>query len=312
MTTLTSDVRERIIKKYPKVNFQFCENAEKAMPFIGDAEVLLTFGTDVTANIIRQAQNLKWIMVLSAGVEELPYEEIKKRNILVTNVKGIHKVPMAEYAIAMFLQVYQQTQRLAKHQQDQIWDQSIPIREITGRTMTVFGTGAIGQEVARLAKAFNIKTIGVSFRGKEKEYFDEVYSVKEMEKSLPEADFIVAVLPSTAQTVHLFKDVHFQMMKESAIFLNMGRGDVVASETIIHAVDRGEIDYAVLDVFEEEPLPKSHPLWNNDKVIITPHTSGKFSSYIPMAAEIFETNLTYYLSNNHEKMINMIDVNRRY
>src|SRR5699024_12863703 len=109
------------------------------------------------------------------------------------------------------------------------------------KTMLIAGTGAIGREVARLAKAIHMKTIGVSRSGRELEYFDENVTIDKIKFRLPEADFIVSVLPSTKETKHFYTYDLFEMMKESAIFLNMGRGDAVESDVILKAIKEKEI-----------------------------------------------------------------------
>src|SRR5699024_550308 len=149
---------------------------------------------------------------------------------------------------------------------DHHWFRNKNPLEITGKTMLIAGTGAIGQEVARIAKAFQMKTIGISRSGRTVRYFDNNVTTNEMKSHLPEADFVVSVLPSTEETKYLYTFDVFQAMKSSAVFLNMGRGDVVESDVIIKAVQEKEIMHAVLDVFETEPLPENHPLWEEEKV----------------------------------------------
>ncbi|MRH44670.1 D-2-hydroxyacid dehydrogenase [Aquibacillus halophilus] len=310
-TKLTSELRTYLQEKYPSLEFQFYRTMEEANDNISEVEIILTYGEDITPDIIDRAGKLKWIMVLSAGMELMPFSEIKTRNILMTNSKGIHKTQMAEYAISMLLQVYRSAKEVTLNQLNHHWDRKVPMMEITGKTMVVVGTGAIGQEVARLAKAFRMKTYGVSHSGKQKEYFDETYSTSNLEVPLKEADFVVSVLPSTNETKDYFQYDHFKQMPKTAVFLNMGRGDAVSSELLIQALDNEEITHAVLDVFEEEPLPKDHPLWSHEKVTLTPHISGKSPLYLTRAIEIFEQNLNRYL-NGKSDYINEIKPDRGY
>src|SRR5699024_4101841 len=135
---------------------------------------LVTYGADVNENLIQEEKNLKWIACLSAGVDKFPLKAIKDKGITLTNVRGIHKIQMAEYAISMLLQVYRNGKTIIENEKNGVWDNSIKVQEITGQTIVILGTGAIGGETARLAKAFRMKTIGVSRSGKEVEHFDEV------------------------------------------------------------------------------------------------------------------------------------------
>ncbi|WP_371069206.1 D-2-hydroxyacid dehydrogenase [Sediminibacillus sp. JSM 1682029] len=306
-------MQDHFTATYPSHQFQFCSGMEEAGPYIQSADILLTYGEDLTDELIEQAVELKWIMVLSAGIDELPFEAIKKKGIIVTNSRGIHKIPMGEYAIGMLLQVCRNTELFIDSQRSHQWarGERAGLQEISNKTMVIVGAGAIGQELARLAKAFRMKTIGVSHSGTEKSYFDEMYTQKDLATVLPNADFVVSILPSTKETRGFFRMEHFEKMKPTAIFLNMGRGDAVSGETILDALDRGEIAHAILDVFEQEPLPADHPLWDHKKVTMTPHVSGASPEYLPRAMDIFEENLEKYVSGDR-KLVNAIQLDRGY
>ncbi len=304
-------IQQNLIDTFPDVEFQFCKDIEEAEAHLPQAEVLITYGEDLTEAHIEKASALKWIMVISAGLDRMPFEKIAEKGILITNAKGIHKTPMAEYAIGMLLQVSRQAKQLYENEKGHKWDRSVKMTEITGSTLMVVGAGAIGQEVARLGKAFQMKTIGVSRSARPTEYFDESITTDAMLARLNEADFVVSILPKTKDTEDFFRLQHFQAMKEKAVFLNMGRGDVVKEEDLIQALEQGEIGHAVLDVFKEEPLPAEHPLWDMPNVTITPHLSGISRHYQPRAFEIFKKNLEAYKAGN-TNLINVIDPKRGY
>ncbi|MEN2768303.1 D-2-hydroxyacid dehydrogenase [Ornithinibacillus xuwenensis] len=311
-TAKLSDKHQQTLKeKYPNQAFIFCEGIDEAEEFLAEATVFVTYGDDVDEQLIEKATNLSWIMVLSAGVERLPFQAIQERGIVVTNSRGIHKVQMAEYTLSMLLQVYRQEKQLAVNESKSSWDKSVRMKEITGQTMLVLGTGAIGQEVARLAQAFRMKTIGVSRSGRFVKYFDVTHTIDNLNSVLPEADFVVSVLPSTSETKYLLTEEHFTLMKDSAVFLNIGRGDVVASSTLLTAIQNEEIAHAVLDVFEQEPLPADHPFWNEESITVTPHISGQSPNYLVRALAIFQDNLDNML-NGEEDYINLVDPTRGY
>ncbi|MFQ3546261.1 D-2-hydroxyacid dehydrogenase [Halobacillus rhizosphaerae] len=303
-------IRNHFEQKYSQTEFIFCHGIEEAETYLSEADVFVTYGEDLNKERIQKAEHLKWIMVLSAGMDRMPFEEIEERGITVTNVRGIHARPMAEYAISMLLQVSRQAKTLIAQETKHQWDRTPVLNEINNRTMVLLGTGAIAQETARLAKAFHMKTIGVSKSGNAKPHLDETYTVEELKDVLPEADFVVAVLPSTEETRYLMNKSHFQMMKESSLFLNMGRGDLVSSTDLLEAIRNKEIAHAVLDVFEEEPLPQEHPFWEEENVTVTPHHSGISPHYVPRAFEVFDENLERYLKQ--EELVNLIDPKRGY
>ncbi|MYL51052.1 D-2-hydroxyacid dehydrogenase [Halobacillus litoralis] len=305
------EIQLRLQTRFPEAAFIFCHGMGEAKYYLEEADVFITYGEDLDREKIQSAKKLKWIMVLSAGMDRMPFDEIAKRDILVTNVRGIHAQPMAEYAISMLLQVSRQSKTLFQQEQKAEWSRRPVMNEISGRTMILLGTGAIQQEVARLAKAFKMKTIGVSKSGKKKPHFDQNFPVQQLELVLPLADFVVAALPSTSGTRYLLEEKHFKEMPKRSIFLNMGRGDLVASEVILHAVRQKEIAHAVLDVFEQEPLPEDHPFWREENVTVTPHLSGISPHYVPRGFDLFEKNLSVFISGEGE-LRNIIDPKRGY
>lgn len=308
---ISTKLQTQLKEEYPDQSFLFFKNIEEAEDDLHKADILVTYGADLNETLIKKAKRLQWIMVLSAGIDQLPSHIIQEKNIMVTNARGIHKIPMAEYAISMLLQVYRKEKTLIQREKEQIWERSVTIQEITGRTMLILGTGSIGQEVARLAKAFQMTTYGISRSGKPAKYFDETYPVDQLEHLLPHGDFVISVLPSTAETKGLLTYDHFKKMPRHTVFLNMGRGDLVTSDHLLKAVQNEEIFHAVLDVFEEEPLPKDHPFWYEERITITPHLSGVTSMYQLRALNIFKQNLKAYIEGTN-RYINKIDFAKGY
>jgi len=311
ISNITEQQEEHLASRFRNCTFTFLKDKDELTDHIKEAEILVTYGSDVTEEIINEANQLKWIQVLSAGVNNLPLEAISAKGILVTNARGIHKVPMSEYALSMLLHVYRREDQVVKDQVNKHWNRKYTVKEISGKTLLVLGTGAIGQEVARLAKAFHMKTIGISRSGEKVDYFDENYGVNHLNSLLPKGDFIISVLPSTKETAYLLREEHFELMKEDAVFLNMGRGDLVSTETLIKVAQEKKIAHLILDVFEEEPLPKDSPLWSQENVTITPHISGVSSRYLERALGIFKENMHIY-GKRKEELINKINLERGY
>jgi phosphoglycerate dehydrogenase-like enzyme len=296
---------------FKEVEFNFLEDIRTAEESLGEAEVIVTFGEDLTKDHILKAKNLRWIMVVSAGLELMPFETIKERNILVTNVRGIHKVPMAEFAFGLMLQYSKQLPRIRQQEESRTWKRDFPGAEICGKQLLVLGAGAIGGEIARLGKAFRMKVAGVNTSGKKAEFFDDMYTMDTLKPTLKQADYLISILPSTKETRYLLKKEHFSCMKESAVFINIGRGDLFEEEVLIEALENKEIAHAFLDVFEKEPLKDDHPFWKMKEVTVTPHLSSRTEHYLPRSFEIFKKNLTTYLNNGND-YINEINAERGY
>lgn len=308
---ISNDYQEQLKKDYPSQTFIFCEDEKAIVENVQKAEVVVGAGNQITEQHIREAPHLKWIMTLSAGVDKLPHELIAERGILVTNARGVYKAPMAEYTISVLLQVYRHVKTLIENENNREWKKDFTIREISGRTMVVVGAGAIGQEIARLAKAFSITTYGVSRSGKKLEYFDENYTINELDDVLPKADFVVSVLPGTKETEGIFTTKQFKKMKSEAVFVNIGRGNSVRSMDLLNAIQQGDIAHAVLDVFEEEPLPSDHPFWTEERITITPHLSAKSPRNTERVLDVFKQNLDKFVKGDVE-LINLVDIMRGY
>lgn len=303
------DIQTKMARTFPSIQFTYQENwTEEALQ---KAEILITYGEDLTDEIIEKAINVKWIMVMSAGMELMPFTAIEKQGIMVTNARGIHKIPMAEYTIGMLLQYEKKLKQLIENETDEMWDRKIEVGELNGKTMLILGAGAIGGEVARLGKAFRMTTLGVNRSGKMVEHIDRLYALTELVEALPEADYIISVLPSTNETKDLLQKEHFQAMKNTAVFMNIGRGDLVKEEVLVEAMQKQELAHAILDVFDPEPLEKRHPFWSMENVTVTPHLSSKSSEYLPRTFSIFEQNLLIYLKGGRD-FINIINPQRGY
>ncbi|WP_306807288.1 D-2-hydroxyacid dehydrogenase [Mesobacillus jeotgali] len=302
-------LQEDVKNEFPQVSFDFYKGINEELFF--DADIFLTYGEDLTEALVEKANKLKWIMVMSAGLDRMPFDACKKRGILVTNVRGIHKIPMAEFTLGMMLQHVKQMKSLWSNEQSRTWERKLPMGELYGKTLLILGIGAIGGEVARLAKAFNMRTIGVNRSGRESDWADEMYTMDNFRKALPAADFIVSVLPSTKETKHFLDLSDFDLMKDTAVFINIGRGDLVKDEVLLKALQEKKIAHAYLDVFYIEPLKESHPFWKMDNVTVTPHISSLTKNYMPRSFEIFKQNLHTYIRNGTD-FINVIDMDRGY
>lgn len=308
----SSELQEQFRKLFPEEQFSFHKGlkGEAYQDFL-DADIFITYGEDLIEEDIEKAKNLKWISVMSAGLEKMPFEAIKKKNILVTNARGIHQIPMAEYTLGLMLHHAKRLDAFWEEQRGKRWTRTIHTAELHGTTLLVLGAGAIGSEIARRCQIFGMKTVGVNTTGRQTDHFDAMYSMEQWEEVLPHADYVVSVLPSIESTKHLFQIDHFQKMKESAVFINIGRGDVVETNVLIEALEGQHIAHAYVDVVEEEPLDESHPLWDVKNITITPHISGKSKQYLPRAFHIFSHNLHIFKGVPGE-MKNVIELDRGY
>ncbi|MGI2329566.1 D-2-hydroxyacid dehydrogenase [Planococcus sp. YIM B11945] len=300
--------QNRLIEEFPEVEFYFCYQDKTRLP---SADIVVTYGEDLKAEDITKAENLKWIMVASAGVEKLPHETILERGIIVSNVRGIHKTPMSESVLAHILALKRGLPTLYANQKNNEWSRKIPSSELLGSTALVIGPGAIGSEIGRLLQAFGVRTIGCNRSGKAAEFMGKMVSNEELATVLPEADIVISVVPSTPETKHLLKKDHFHAMKKDAIFMNFGRGDLVEDNILLEALESREIGFAVLDVFEQEPLPEDHPYWKMENVVVSPHVSSHSEKYVERSLDIFIPNLRKWLAED-KNPTNLVDLEKGY
>lgn len=291
------------IRVFPSIG-----EAEQDLP---DAEIMITYGEDLTPEIIERCTHLKWIQVISAGLELMPFDAIRKRDLLVTNARGIHIKPMAEHALGVILMFSRRLLEIYQNQLHRTWDRSVRIEELGGQTLGVIGAGAIGSEIANRAQAFGMHTLGVATRKREQAHFDEMFDNSGLDEVLRRSDYLVVITPLTAETNGMIGAREIALLKPTAVLINIGRGQVVDEAALLTALQERKIRGAALDVFVEEPLPVDHPFWGLDNCIVTPHVSSRSPKYMERAQEIFQQNLQIYLQGTGE-MINVIDPAKGY
>lgn len=301
-----------LMSRYNEVDFYFFDNLEQAVQELITADILITYGEDLNGNIIEGCEKLKWVQVISAGIERIPFEALIKKNIIVTNAKGIHTTPMSEYTISAILQLARKSHELYKNQLEKKWNRSIRTFEISDKTIGIIGLGAIGQGIAGKAKAFNMRVIGINTDGRDVKNVDQVYSLNELNILLSESDFIVIVVPLTEDSYHLIGAKELQNIKKTAYLINIARGEIIDESALIESLSNGDLAGAVLDVFSEEPLSIEHPFWSLENCIVTPHLAGRSPKYIERALEIFKYNMGLYIKQDIKDMKNLIDLRKRY
>lgn len=224
-------------------------------------------------NDIEQFHSLKYIQLTSAGFDRVPMDYIKEHGIEIHNAGGVYSIPMAEFALTGILQLVKQSRFFYENQKQHIWEKSRTLGELAGKTAVIVGAGNIGAEVAKRLKAFDVTVVGIDITTDQRPYFDKIELLNNLDEQLKTADIVVLTLPLTDDTKGMFDKSKFDLMKNSCIFVNIARGQLVVENDLIDALSNKKISGAVLDVFETEPLEKTSPLWDMDNVIITPHNS---------------------------------------
>jgi len=292
--------------------FVVCEDEESIKREIADADVML--GWRITAEVFACARRLRWIQFGSAGIDHTIFPELLASDVILTTLGGIHTRVVAEHVIALMLALSRRLDLAARLQLERRYDRAeiaSTADELAGKTLGIIGLGRIGLNIARLAKAFEMRVAGTKrvLEGKLAN-LDRVFRSSEYRKVLPISDYLVLVVPLTGETRALLGREEIGMMKDGARLINVARGAMVDHEALGEALRSGKLRGAALDVFPEEPLPPESPLYDLPNVIITPHTAGSHPGYAESAAEVFRRNLEAFVSGG--EMVNMYERGRGY
>ena len=265
-------------------------------------------------DLVSRAPNLKWVQWIGTGIDYLYRTGLMDAHFPVTNVTGINAIAMAEHCFAFMLMFVKRMTTSMKQQRARSYERD-PVRPdfLEGKTLGVLGMGRIGQEVARLGKAFHMRVLAMhrsATRRSNVGDVDETFPPQQLHELLRECDFVVVALPLTRETTRIIGEAEFRTMKRTATIINVGRGREIDEAAMVQALREGQIAGAGLDVFEEEPLPTTSPLWSMPNVLITPHVSGDLIDHRARVARFFCANLRRYLAG--EPLQNVIDPARGY
>lgn len=277
---------------------------EEAAHVIGEAEIL--YAWDFPAELLASAARLRWIQAMGAGVERFLTPELST-TVVVTRAEGIFGPWIAEYTLAWCGWITQRIEGFRENQRQRRWA-PVPTGRLGGKTVAIVGLGEIGREVARLARAFGMRVIGVSRSGKKVPGVQAVYRPPALTRALAQCDFAVLATPLTRETRGLIGERELRAMKPGAWIMNVGRGPVLRQDALLRALDEKWIAGAVLDVFDTEPLPPDHTFWARANVAVTPHIAGP--SVPEEVAPIFNDNLARYLTGR--KLRYVVDRRRGY
>lgn len=291
---LTNEQKQKIRDAAP--DYEFINGKYKELPSgtVAKADIVLGWSSAVSEEALGEDSRVRWIQVWSAGVDKMPLDELREKDIVLTNASGVHSVPITEQIFSMLLAYTRNLHHAVRYQTENRWDKSGTFRELHGKTAVIVGVGQIGSNTAKVAKAFGMRTVGVRRSGKADPNVDVMYKVDELDQALAEGDFIINILPLTDETKGLYNAGRFEAMKDGAFFVNVGRGPSVDTDALLEALRSGKLVGAGLDVYEQEPLPSDHPLWEMENVIMTPHTAGDTVHYTDRVLDIFIENLKAY------------------
>jgi phosphoglycerate dehydrogenase-like enzyme len=281
---------------------------------LAEAEVLLRGGIGAAAldHVIERAPGLRWIHSISAGVDKVVTPLSRQRGLQVTNARGVFSPPIAEYVVMMCLAIARRLPQLFDLQRERTWQ---PLRgsELGGLTVGIVGYGSIGAEIARLLAPFGTRIVATRRHpelGSGELSNVEVWGVERLHDLLKIADVVVIAAPLTDTTAGLIGAAELQEMPGHAWLINIARGRLVDELALRRALAAGWIGGAVLDVFDEEPLPADSPLYDTPNLVITPHTSWSSDRVLERSIDLFVANLERYLAD--QPLENLVDLEAGY
>ena len=221
---------------------------------------------------IEKFSSLRYIQLTSAGFDRVPMEYVQANGIEIHNAHGVYSIPMAEFAVCGVLQLYKQSRFFHENQKRSIWEKHRGLLELWGKTVCIVGCGNVGTECAKRFGAFGCKVIGVDLLTRHDDFYEKIYPLTSFNECLAESDIVILTLPLTEETRGIINEQRLKIMKEGSVLVNIARGAVVDEQALLEALDKNLLG-AVLDVFEEEPVPADNPLWQKQNVIATPHNS---------------------------------------
>ena len=306
---------QMIQQRWPEMRVVFLEGYERLGAELPDTDIFVGF--TLTPEQLASARKLKWIHVTAAGVTHLIREDVRERGIVVTNSRGIHAIPMGEHTIGMVIAMCHKFPEAMRYQQkhvwaqQQLWDELPRPGELHGATLLLIGLGAVGREVARVAKCFGMRVEAVTHSGKgDTSLAERIFPVSELDLALGEADYVVVAAPETPATTQMIGAKQLAAMKRSAVLVNVSRGVLVDEAALVRALQERTIAGAALDVTAEEPLPASSPLWDLENCFLTPHTSAASEMLWTRQAELLVENLERWFSGR--ELRNLVDIERGY
>lgn len=301
--------REQLESLSPRVKAIAAHSDEELLREIPDAEVV--YGRLPRAPFLK-AGRLRWVQSIGVGFETMLYPEMVESDVVITNTAGAFDAAIAEQALAFMLAHARGLMRYERDRKDRIWDRHTDtVSQIHGKTACVLGLGSIGRGIAARLNALGLMVTAVDAQVTTPPAgVRRLFMADELLHAIADADYVIVALPQTEDTNSLIDETCFDRMKDSAFLVNIARGPIVNEADLVRALREKRIAGAGLDVFEEEPLPDSSPLWDMPNVVFAPHSAGYSPEGRGNILRVFKENLRRYLAE--EPLMNVVDKKKGY
>lgn len=247
---------------------------------------------------ITEFTRLKYIQLTSAGLDRVPMDYVKEHGIEICNARGVYSVPMAEWVLFRLLEHYKHALHFNAAQKANEWLKDRGLEEISGKRCCIVGAGNVGCEVAKRLSAMGCSVIGYDLYPKVRQEFDEVRHIDNFVSDLHSYDIVILTAPHTPETHHLLNAKTLAHLRTNAVIVNIARGGLVDENALIEILRQRQDLFAVLDVFEQEPLSQNSPLWSLPNVALSPHNSFVSNGNNKRMFRVIESNLRRWSSKD--------------
>jgi phosphoglycerate dehydrogenase-like enzyme len=282
---------------------------------LSEATVLFDF-PKIDGHPHTYAPRLQWVQTTSAGVgQAVAHMGIKPGELIITTASGVHARPLAEFVFMVLLMAVKRYAALVEDQRAHRWERFCS-DELSGKTLAIIGPGRIGREIARIGRAFDMRSVALARDARPERAaelgVERVFSRSDLHDMLAMADALVVCAPHTPETEDLIGAAEFRALKPGAIFINIARGQLVDEDALLAALHDGTVAFAGLDVFRTEPLPPDSPFWDLPNVLVNPHSASTSDRENGRITDIFIHNLRCYSEGRLDEMRNVLDIGRMY
>lgn len=291
--------------RFPELTFHAVTSEAEIRNHADKMEILITLYR-VADELLKPAVNLKWVQVITSGVNYLLARPSLRKDVIVTTARGIHGPAVSEMAILQMLALNRNFPENVRNQERKVWKRW-PGRLLWQKKVGILGIGVIGEELARKCKVFGMIVYGIDIVKRELDAVDFFHGPEELLHVASEVDYLVLVAPSTPDTYKIVGPEVLRRMKPTAFLINLARGELVDEDALVEALENGSIAGAALDALPVEPLPAEHPLWSTKNVIITPHVAGDSDIYRQQVMPIIEENLRRFVAGERRNLINYVE-----
>jgi D-2-hydroxyacid dehydrogenase (NADP+) len=293
---------------FPELEINVVADVAAADPFLDRANILITHGPylrDRADQVFAHMPRLQWVQGIGVGVDNIIDRPTLRNDVIVTNIHGVHGVPMTEIGLSLLLGLSRDMPRTFRNQQAHRWERW-PARLLHGKTIGILGVGSIAETLGPACKAMGMTVVGISGSARSVTGFDRMVQRDKLLEVVPELDYLLLLVPYTKETHHIVGAGVLAAMKPDAFLVNLARGGVIDEDALFDTLRHRRIAGAALDVFQTEPLPPAHPFWDLDNLIITCHQGVVHENVAKVNVPIICENIRRFVAGKQAELLHIV------